>query len=664
MNSNSTYRPEIDGLRAVSVLLVILHHLGFSAVSGGYIGVDVFFVISGYLISKIVASQIQDGSFSLKNFYKRRIIRLAPAYFLVLAITTLASMMVMLPAELLAYFKSVIFSTLFSANFFMWREVGGYFGVLADHVPLLHLWSLAVEEQFYIFWPLVLLALFKVVRAKHIWIVVAIAALVGLWVSEWGVNNYRAAAYYLMPTRAFELMIGALITFLPRLRVNAGIANSATLLGLVLIMHPALTYTKESFFPGLNALSPCLGAALIIAFSSNTGDVVGRVLASAPLNFVGRISYPAYLWHWPLIVFLKIYLVEINIYIAVGVVAVTLLLSALTYWYAEKPAKKMQDFQFSKVAVCGFFLPAVLFLSITQFAEIERGWPSRFDESLNVRSEAILSYSNKIRGRCNEGNVTNPFPPEDCVLGVNKPGVDILLIGDSHANHYTGMIDVMAKDAGLRGYDITQSQTIYLPEARRFYVQDGQEVEHLNFYARNKILQQKISQGKYKHVVLGSSFSISLKGAEYSLDGDDHRSGKQVFQSQLERAITEIIESGAVPYIIKGNPYYSWAIQSCTLNNQRFQLYEKCNMDIVEYRKIFEEWTSSLDILKKKFPQIVVIDPALVMCDELNCFSELEGVPLYRDGGHLNHIGSKLIGEIYIKRLGNPFRVNATLGDS
>ncbi len=655
MNHNLNYRPEIDGLRAVAVLLVILHHLGLSALSGGYIGVDVFFVISGFLITKIISKEIQDGTFSLGNFYKRRVIRLAPAYFLVLTTTTLVSMAIMLPAELLAYFKSVVYSTLFSANFFMWQEVGGYFGVLADKVPLLHLWSLAVEEQFYIFWPLALFGLYKLIKPKYIWLIIAVSVLGGLYISEYGVTHYRAAAYYLMPTRAFELLIGALIAVMPRIQLNRSAANGATLLGLLMIMVPAFKYSTKSDFPGVNALAPCLGTGLIIAFSHHQTNWVGRALATAPMNFIGRISYPAYLWHWPLIVFLKIYLIEIDVYVAIGVVVTTLLLSMMTYWYIESPAKMAQGLSLAKVSSLGFVLPAAAFLTFSMFADASKGWPQRFDDSMNLKSEAILSYSQKIRGRCNEGNVKTPLSQDECILGLNKPGVDILLIGDSHANHYSGMIDVMAKDAGLRAYDITQSQTIYLPEARRFYIQDGKEIEHLNFYIRNKTLQQEIKDGKYKYVVLGGSFFTSLKGAEYSLDGDDHRNGKTVFMTQLDLAIQEIMQSGAIPYVIKGNPTYSFQIQDCTLNNKRFNLSNVCDMSLTEYTKQFNEWDEYLIKLTNKYPSIKVIDPALIICDSLKCHSEIMDTPLYRDAGHLNDFGSRLIGSIYIERLGNPF---------
>lgn len=614
---------------------------------------DVFFVISGYLITKIIAAEMRQGSFSLKNFYKRRIIRLAPAYFLVLAVTSLASMIVMLPAELLAYFKSVVFSTLFSANFFMWREVGGYFGVLSGKVPLLHLWSLAVEEQFYIFWPLVFLGLYKLTKPKYLLVIIAILALIGLWVSEWGVTNYPAAAYYLMPTRAFELLIGALIAVMPRVQLNPREANGTTLLGMALIMVPALTYSTESSFPGVKALFPCFGAALIIAFANHRNDWVGRILSTRPLNFVGRISYPAYLWHWPLIVFLNIYLIEINVYVAAGVLATTLLLSMLTFWYVEKPAKTAQSFKFIRVAGFGFVLPAVAFLSFSVFAEVNSGWPYRFDKSLNIKSEAVLSYSNKIRGRCNEGNVENPLPPDECILGVDKPGVDILLIGDSHANHVTGMIDIMAKDAGLRGYDITQSSTIYLPDAHFFEDKIGRK-EKLAFYARNQAIKNKLNNRKYKYVVLGGKFSRALEGL-YSLSEDGTKTNG-VFHDQMEKAIQEIIKTEAIVYIVKGLPYYTFEVQDCDLNNQRFNLKNNCNLSTKEYESQFNEWSIFLNYLVKKYPMVKIIDPALIVCDKNICFSELDGIPLYKDRSHLNYIGSKLIGELYIKKFGNPFK--------
>jgi hypothetical protein len=395
---------------------------------------------------------------------------------------------------------------------------------------------------------------------------------------------------------------------------------------------------------------------LILAFAGYQNNLVGRVLATPLLNFFGKISYPAYLWHWPVLVILKIQLIEITAFVAVGVLATTLLLSAFTYYCVEKPFKRWAlAFKFHKVACVGLALPAIAFLLFAILAYESKGWPARFDESLNVKSAAVLSSPSKIRGRCNEGNVKNPLPPEECILGVHKPDVDILLIGDSHANHFTGMIDVMAKDAGLRGYDVTQAQTLYLPEVDRFYLRDNTEVKHENFSIRNRVLQENIQKGGYRFVVLAGSFAINLRETVYSLN-DDRKNSQVVFHKQFEKAIVEIMATSAVPVIIKGNPVYTWAVQDCTLNNQRFNLKNNCDMTRNEYESQFKDWDKFLKQLVKNFPSIIVIDPALVICNESSCLSELKGIPIYRDYSHLNDIGSRLIGDIYIREFGNPFK--------
>lgn len=192
------YQPHIDGLRAVAVLLVILHHLGdWAATRGGYVGVDVFFVISGFLITSIIRKELEAGTCTFGGFYKRRVIRLAPAYFTVLLATTIAAVLWMLPAELLGYARSMAASSLFLANFHMWKEIGDYFGAEAHTAPLLHLWSLAVEEQFYLFWPVALLLGHRLLGNRRMPWVVGAVAIAGVLASQWGVARYPAAAYYL-----------------------------------------------------------------------------------------------------------------------------------------------------------------------------------------------------------------------------------------------------------------------------------------------------------------------------------------------------------------------------------------------------------------------------------------------------------------------------------
>jgi peptidoglycan/LPS O-acetylase OafA/YrhL len=652
------YRPEIDGLRTVAVMLVIFHHLGWSFLPGGYIGVDVFFVISGYLITKIVANEIRNGRFSIGNFYKRRVLRLAPAYFLVLVVTSIVSAIVMLPAELVNYFKSVVWSTSFAANIYMWKEVGGYFGVSSEAVPLLHLWSLAVEEQFYIFWPIILFLIIKFIPKKFIAALLLLSVFLGVGISEWGVNNYRAGSYYLMPTRAFELLMGAFLVFLPERKWSLQIRSIMSIAGLAFIFYSAITYSTKILFPGVNAILPCLGTALVLVFCQSKSDIAGRFLSTSPMTLMGKISYPAYLWHWPIIAFLNLYMIEINFLIGVLVMTVTVVLSSLTYLYCENPAKRFNRYTVKKIVGYGFLAPALSFLFVTNYVNLKHGWPQRFPESMNLKSEALQSLSHKIRLRCIEGNSANPFPENECILGNKNRPVDFLLIGDSHANHFTGMLDVMAKDAGIRGYEITQIATIYLPDLGIDYEIDGKKFEYKNFEVRNNFLKNLISKKRYKAVILAGSYTQNYKegGGKYFSKIDPGFSN-DIFERQFEQAIIKIKNSGARIFLIKGNPILDGVNYDCSLSNERFNIKKNCSFDIKIHQKQFKKWSHFVDILFVKYPDLVIIDPAKIMCNEISCFSEINGIPLYRDGNHLNHIGSELIGSLYIEKFGNPLSI-------
>lgn len=648
-----TYRPEIDGLRAISVMLVIFNHLGWSVFSGGFIGVDVFFVISGYLITSIVYKEILAGEFSFTGFYKRRVLRLAPAYFIVLIAVTIASIVVMLPAEILNYFKSVAYSTAFMANFYMWREVGGYFGSNADVIPLLHLWSLAVEEQFYIFWPFVLLLLVKCFRKPFIFPLLLVGLIFSIAISEYGVKHYISASYYLMPTRIFELMIGAILIFLPKVTFGRITSMLLSLIGLCLIFFTAVTYKSDMYFPGLAAVLPCLGAALILQFSDSRINVVGRLLSTPAMVRIGKLSYPAYLWHWPIIAFINIYEIVINWQVGGLIIIATLFLSQITYSYIEKPIQNLKKYSSMKVIGFGFLMPALALFSFSAYAKSEKGWPQRFSKSLDMKSEALLSFPNVIRGRCNEGNVENPMPPDQCVLGIKNRPVDFLLVGDSHANHFTGMLDVMAKDAGLRGYDITQSNTIFLPDTQSFYKVNGAKVEMERFALRNKILVKKIRDTHYKAVILGAAFTEHYNGGNFEVLGGNIASRK-VFEIKLAQAISLIQDAGSIAVIINDTPELGSIHADCTLKNERFSRSDNCDVNLHDQLKNAGAWNAVLNRLVQKYPKLMIIDPTKVICDQERCVSQIDGIPLYGKGSHLNQIGSELVGHKYISQFGNP----------
>ena len=531
--SSIKYQPHIDGLRAVAVLLVIFHHLGdWAGIRGGYVGVDVFFVISGYLITSIVKTELESGRFTFGGFYRRRIVRLAPAYFTVLLATTLAALVWMLPAELLAYARSMAASSLFLANFHMWKEIGGYFGADAGTAPLLHLWSLAVEEQFYLFWPVALLIAHRLLPRRSLpWLVIAVA-ICGVVVSQWGVSRYPAAAYYLLPTRVFELAVGAMLAYWPRREASGALANAASFAGLGLIAYGAWTYGKETLFPGYAALAPVLGTALLLQWGAAT--LVGRILSTPAATLIGKISYPAYLWHWPIIAFLHINEVQLTVSVGATVLAATFILSWLTWQWIELPARRFLASPARKVVVIGGGVPIAASIAVVLLLVNLHGLPGRFPESLNRKSEALLAFPNKARGHCNEGSPTAPLPPEKCILGRANGPVDLLLVGDSHANHFSGFIDVLAQDARLRGYDMTRSNAPFLPGVMLDI--PGEPQYSANFPLRNAYVSAHLQEHRYKVVVLGGAWANFLNRG---LLREPKKSPVEAFEDGLRNALVE-----------------------------------------------------------------------------------------------------------------------------
>lgn len=306
MNDMSTrnavlkYRPDIDGLRCIAVLSVLAFHLSSGRLPGGFVGVDVFFVISGYLISAIVFSEIAASRFSVLAFYERRVRRIFPALFAMLIAVSVVLSVLLLPAEYVTYAKSVFAATTSSSNFFFWQH-SGYFDSPTSN-PLLHTWSLAVEEQFYILFPifLVIIRHFFPQRLKAAVLILFFASLVA---SEITLLYSSTTAFYMPYTRAWELLLGTIISlgYFPRLRGNLE-RNAISIVGILMIGYSAFRFNAQTPFPGLPALVPCIGAALIIGAGESGPSLVGRALSWRPVVFIGLISYSLYLWHWPVIV--------------------------------------------------------------------------------------------------------------------------------------------------------------------------------------------------------------------------------------------------------------------------------------------------------------------------------------------------------------------------
>ena len=283
------YRAEIDGLRAIAVVSVVLFHYGFG-IDGGYVGVDIFFVISGYLITGLITPRLIAGTFSPLEFYERRCRRILPALTVVLIISSIAAFILFLPKDLAIYSRSLAATSLFSSNFLFWRQAG-YFDTASITKPLLHTWSLAVEEQFYILFPPALFIVYRVFRrTAHMLILFALA--ISLAFSTWAVTRHPHAAFYLAPSRAWELLLGAVISLELAPRVARYVARTAlSLIGLVAITVSIFLFDPTTPFPGLAAVLPCLGTALVIHAEREELTCVGRALSWRPVTLVGLLSY-------------------------------------------------------------------------------------------------------------------------------------------------------------------------------------------------------------------------------------------------------------------------------------------------------------------------------------------------------------------------------------
>ncbi|MCH8685927.1 acyltransferase family protein [Pedomonas mirosovicensis] len=335
------YRPEIDGLRAVAVIPVILFHAGLSLFSGGFAGVDVFFVISGYLITSIIINELEEGRFSIVRFYERRARRILPALFVVMLCCIPFAAAWMLPWQFKDFAQSLIAVTLFSSNILFWRE-DDYFATAAEEKPLLHTWSLAVEEQYYLLFPLLLALLWRFGR-RPVFGVIALLAGASLLLSEYGSRHWGSANFYLAHTRAWELLIGSICAFL-QFRQPQRRSNGLSALGLGLILFAIFRYDETTPFPSVYALAPTLGTALVILYGAG-GTWAGRLLATRPFVGIGLISYSAYLWHQPLLAFARIYSLKTPpIEMMLALSAASLVLAYLSWKYVETPFRNRRAF--------------------------------------------------------------------------------------------------------------------------------------------------------------------------------------------------------------------------------------------------------------------------------------------------------------------------------
>jgi peptidoglycan/LPS O-acetylase OafA/YrhL len=430
------YRPEIDGLRAVAVVPVILFHAGIDAFGGGFVGVDVFFVISGYLITSIILAEQEEGTFSLRSFYERRARRILPALFLVMAASSLMAWLLFFPNDFEAFSRSVIATTLFSSNFLFWSETG-YFDTAAELKPLLHTWSLAVEEQYYILFPLFLILMWRVARSRT-GLALALLGALSLLLAEWGAQKHPEAAFFLLPFRFWELALGALAALYLSGRkpsFGPGVSQLGSGIGLALILWAVFWFDKDTPFPGFNALVPTVGTGLIILFAMPS-TLVGRLLSNRQLVGVGLISYSAYLWHQPLLAFARYRsLTEPPIGILLGICALTFCLAYLSWRFVEIPLRRKDTYSRRGIFVASA-TGAAIAVVIGIAGVSSRGFEEGFVASLDDRQKVVWHSSTAAGAERNEchfrmGQLTEGSL-EKFAACARRHGQAVVVLGDSH----------------------------------------------------------------------------------------------------------------------------------------------------------------------------------------------------------------------------------------
>ena len=634
------YRPEIDGLRALAVLPVILFHAGFSLFSGGFVGVDVFFVISGYLITSIILSELAAGTFSLLHFWERRARRILPALYLVLLVSLPLAWFWLSPQDLLNYSDSLFAVALFCSNVWFWLT-SGYFDAAAEFKPLLHTWSLAVEEQFYLCFPLFLLVLWRCCKS---WLpgLLAFALLISLLLAEWGALHRPAFTFYMLPTRAWELLAGALVAWWLHQRspqFPAFINELGSLLGLGMILSAIVLIDKTTRFPGVNALLPVVGTALILAFA-NRNTLAGRLLSLKALTAIGLISYSAYLWHQPLFAFARHSTLDApSTALMSGLSLLAILLAWFSWKFVEAPFRRKQLFSRRQI-FCFAGLGSLFFIGIA---------------TLGQQQQVVGYWQRQNPGLVNIDPAFTAEPFRSCpdikLYGTASCKVfghgsrRIVLWGDSHAGvlaaNFPGLADT-------EFYVIAHGGCPPIIGVRRF---DGEgnagscdKLGMLQSYA------DYIVALKPDLVILSARWTLYLQGWQRqgelqpahhfvttALQGGDVlpvEARALMLQQQLQQTVQQFSRLAPV-LLISQQPDYA---------DTGFRAMERGEFFVP--RTQMERWHKTETAIMQQvatWPGARVLDAKKLFCDAIQCQTREHGVLLYFDTNHLSATGAARI---------------------
>ncbi len=641
MTAKPSYRADIEGLRALAVILVILYHFDVPAITGGFIGVDVFFVISGFVITQLLERAFEKGTFRFRDFYARRIRRLVPVFLLVSTVTFLMISPFYIGDAYYIFAKSWIASLVGLSNIYYFDELTQYFAPATQSLSLLHTWSLAVEEQFYLIWPLALYLAYRFGKGRNGHWPFRITLVLSFALSVYLAAHWPAAAYYLLPARLFEFMLGTGVALFSRQlpALSRPAAEILAGLGLAMIIATGLLLTKHDHFPGYNALWPTLGTAMVIyaGLHQNT-TLTARLLSLPVMVFLGGLSYSLYLWHWPPVALLHYQLIDITWPIRVGLMVLVVVLSWLSFRFVENRYRH-RPWGFRKSFLIFVFVPLVIIWAIQSTIRIADDLSFRIPEERRALYRIIANNNPAdLFKRCFKGDPVHFNTGKACLFGAEADNgqPNAMLIGDSHAIAQIGFVEQLIKGTDYSLLMVTRASTPFLSPGITEKAQSGDPTQ----VARNQALSEYLRQ-RPMTVFMGAWWSAYLENAAFS--------------GYFLDTIAWLKAQGHTVIMLEDVPELpSTDFAECLLKNM-----DDCSIDAQQVQNALRDFHHFKAKAQQRFPDVQWINPRQVLCDEQRCQTVLNGIPLYRDESHLNHVGATEIGRVYRAQLGSPFDASA-----
>lgn len=671
-----TYRREIDGLRGLAVIPVILFHAGFQTFSGGFIGVDVFFVISGYLITSIILAEQQAGTFTLVGFYERRARRILPALFVLMFACVPFAWLWLAPKDMKGFSRSVAAVAGFSSNILFLNE-SGYFNIYNDLKPLLHTWSLAVEEQYYLLFPIFVLLTWKLSKR---WIIgmLAVVAIISLAAAQWGSLNKSEFAFYMLPTRGWEILVGAFIAFFLFTRdsdMKAGnIGRQAgSIIGLLLIIYAVCAFDKQTPFPSFYALIPTSGAGLII-LCATPQTLVGTLLGSKMFVGLGLISYSAYLWHQPLFAFARHRsLDDPSKVLLVALAVVAIALGYLSWKYVETPFRNRERINRKQVLIWGTVC-SVIFMAFGFIGHVNGGYKYRVDAEVEELTSA--GHMNPRHDECLASDDNYIAPKSSCSLGNEKMIVGFLL-GDSHADAIAYSLEKALRDSRIGMRELTYSGCPPVLNVYRAGNGAMSKCDEYNHAAYDFLL----TQNRESYLVMVAHWTEYLDdyleevragygegGAESgdvvsrdSIDFETHSTNtdevrRRIVTDGYRHAVLSPLNSNRKVILVYPIPEAGWDVPKYLSKKIMFQIDRGAgdlSTSYAAYKSRNKDAIRALDSIGEH-KNLLRIKPDKILCDTFvkdRCVAQLNGVPLYYDDNHLSNAGARLVVDEIMKHI-------------